>query len=128
MGLLPVGNFQYTGVSAPVVQNGKVTGYLDHYIADRKFPVDMACMCVNINFWLRVGAPLMKCSFVAHMETLFLEDMKISMDEIEPKAQNATNILVWHTQTVKQTALKEFVRYKNISDSNMPSLLKQVVF
>lgn len=32
----------------------------------------------------------------------FLKSIGLKMDEIEPKAQNCTEILVWHTQTKKE--------------------------
>ena len=32
-------------------------------------------------------------------ETLFLENMNITIDDIEPLANGCTEVLVWHTQT-----------------------------
>lgn len=46
----PVGLITQTGLSTPVVRNGKLVGFYDGWIGGRKFPVDMASFAINIQF------------------------------------------------------------------------------
>lgn len=46
----PVGLVTQTGVSSPIVKNGKFVGFYDGWIGGRKFPVDMAGFAINIKF------------------------------------------------------------------------------
>ncbi|VVC27047.1 Hypothetical protein CINCED_3A007749 [Cinara cedri] len=46
----PVGLCTRTGLSTPVVKNGKLIGFYDGWIAGRKFPVDMAGFAVSVKF------------------------------------------------------------------------------
>ena len=128
VGLSPVGNFDWTGVSSPIVVNGTVVGFLDPYIADRVFPVDMACISVNVKFWLKAGAPMFNCLVTGHAETKLLEALNITINDLEPKCENGTIVLAWHTRTVKTAASVVYVSNKIQSDSNIPILLKDVTF
>ena len=126
VGLLPAGNFAFTGVSAPIVKNGTVVGFLDPWIAERVFPVDMASICLNIGFWSKSGAPMFNCEKAGYMESKLLEALNISMADIEPK--NVTQVLAWHTKTKVKDASKKNVQSKNETESNIPKLLENVVF
>ena len=128
VGLLPTGNFATTGVSAPIVKNGTVVGFFDPFSHSRTFPVDMSCISLNINFWLNSGAVMFNCRLRGKMETKLLEALNISLTDIEPKGNNATVVLVWHTQTISRIALRSHVQLKNQTDSNIPVLLKGVLF
>ena len=48
LSLFPVGLVTKTGISSPIVKNGKIVGFFDGWIANRRFPVDMAGFAVNI--------------------------------------------------------------------------------
>jgi hypothetical protein len=51
----PVGLVTKTGLSSPVVDaNGKVVDFFDGWMANRKFPVDMAGFAVSVELLLQV--------------------------------------------------------------------------
>ena len=50
----PVGLITNYGVSSPVVKNGKVVGFYDGWVANRKFPVDMAGFAVSVQLIIEV--------------------------------------------------------------------------
>lgn len=56
MAMWPVGLVTQTGVSSPIVKNGKFVGFYDGWIGGRKFPVDMAGFAVNIQFLRQVNS------------------------------------------------------------------------
>ena len=58
--MFPVGLVTQLGVSSPIIKNGKVVGFYDGWIADRKFPVDMAGFAVNVQFYIKVKFPFNK--------------------------------------------------------------------
>ena len=55
LSLFPVGLVTRTGISSPIVKNGKIVGFFDGWIANRQFPVDMAGFAVNIKTLKQVG-------------------------------------------------------------------------
>ena len=97
--MLPVGFIREDAFTSPVVENNKVVGFSDPWFEMRRFPVDMAGFAVNIDLLLkhRPKMPYLQGS----EETLFLENMNITNDDIEPLANGCTEVLVWHTQTRK---------------------------
>ena len=97
--MLPVGFIGEDAFTSPVVVNNKVVGFSDPWFAMRKFPVDMAGFAVNIDL-LQKHSPKMPY-LKGFEETLFLENMNITNDDIEPLANGCTEVLVWHTQTRK---------------------------
>jgi hypothetical protein len=50
-----VGLITNFGVSSPVVKNGRVTGFYDGWVANRKYPVDMAGFAVSVDVVLKVS-------------------------------------------------------------------------
>ena len=98
--MLPVGFIGNDAFTSPVVDRGKVIGFSDPWFEMRKFPVDMAGFAVNTEL-LKVHRPKMPY-LRGFEETLFLENMNITIEDIEPLANGCTEILVWHTQTVNR--------------------------
>ena len=83
--------------SSQIIHNFQVIGFSDPWFAGRKFPVDMAGFAVNIEL-LKKYRP--KMPYLAGFEeTLFHENMNVTFEDIEPRANYCTEILVWHTQT-----------------------------
>ncbi|XP_053624806.1 galactosylgalactosylxylosylprotein 3-beta-glucuronosyltransferase S-like isoform X2 [Plodia interpunctella] len=124
--MFPVGLIKGFGVSTPLVENGKVFGFFDSWPASRTFPVDMAGFAVNIAF-LKPGVTMPYKE--GYEEDKFLRSIDLTMEDIEPVADNCTKILVWHTKTVKNTkpTLKVDVdRLQTPMYSNFVSLLKQI--
>ena len=94
-------------------------GFSDSCSAGRKFPVAMAGFAVNIEV-LKIYKP--KMPYLAGYEvTIFLQNLNLTLEDIEPLANNCTEVLVWHTQTVK----KNFPSYRTgIQFCNVGSLMK----
>ncbi|CAG0899398.1 unnamed protein product [Darwinula stevensoni] len=122
----PVGLVTHLGVSSPVVIDGRVIGFYDGWIEGRKFPVDMAGFAVGIPFFLsKVDAEMpYRAGFE---EDGFLRSLEISVDDVEPKADNCTKIYVWHTRTQKATpAPKIATNITHFTDSNLSALEKEL--
>ena len=97
--MFPVGLIGITGFSSPIVEKSKVIGFSDPWFEYRKFPVDMAGFAVNIEV-LQKYKPKMPY-LAGHEETLFLQNLHLKMENIEPLANDCTEVFVWHTRTVK---------------------------
>ena len=83
------------------VLKGKVIGFFDSWPSQRLWPVDMAGFAVSLEYLERNpnGTMPYKAGFE---EDGFLKNIGLKMSEIEPKAKNCTEVLVWHTQTKKE--------------------------
>jgi len=102
--MLPVGFVGPQGLSGPIVRDGKVIGFSDSWFESRKFPVDMAGFAVTTEL-LKRHRPKMAYK-AGHEEDLFLKSLNVSFQDIEPLARDCTEVLVWHTQTIKEKAPK----------------------
>ena len=121
--MFPVGFIGNQGVSSPIVKEGKVIGFSDAWFAQRKFPVDMAGFAINLNF-LKKRNPAADSAMpykAGYEEDLFLQSLKLSLDEIEPKAADCTEVLVWHTKTVKDKRAK--LQLEEERESNLHALV-----
>ena len=97
--MMPVGLVGKQGISGPIVRDGKVVGFSDPWFESRRFPVDMAGFAVNTELAKKaVGRMPYKAG---HEEDLYLRNLDLTYEDIEPKANQCTEVLVWHTQTVK---------------------------
>lgn len=68
---------------------------------ERRFPTDMASFAFHVDLLLK-NNPEPKFSHTmqfGHLESEFLSLLINDKDQLEPKADNCTNILVWHTRT-----------------------------
>lgn len=76
-------------------------GFFDSWPAKRLWPVDMAGFAVSLDYLEQNPGATMpyKAGFE---EDEFLKSIGLKMDDIEPKANNCSEILVWHTQTKKE--------------------------
>ena len=112
--MLPVGFIGPQGLSGPIVRDGKVIGFSDSWFESRKFPVDMAGFAVTTEL-LRRHRPKMAYK-AGHEEDLFLKSLNVSFQDIEPLARDCTEVLVWHTQTIKEKAPKvQEAVHKNVA-------------
>lgn len=97
----PVGLCSSTQLSTPIIRNGTVISFYDGWHAGRKFPVDMAGFAVNVKFLHERPKAIMPY-IPGYEEDGFLKSLApFESHEIEPKADDCTKILVWHTQTKK---------------------------
>ncbi|XP_065340698.1 galactosylgalactosylxylosylprotein 3-beta-glucuronosyltransferase S [Cloeon dipterum] len=122
--MFPVGLIGEFGVSAPIIEDGKVVGFFDSWPADRKFPVDMAGFAVSVEYLLQHPNATMPYK-AGHEEDQFLKSLDLKMSDIEPKANNCTKVLVWHTQTVKKP--KHNLKVPESIFSNLRTLLEKLV-
>jgi len=88
----PVGLVTSLGLSSPVVnKDGVVVDFYDGWIANRKFPVDMAGFAVSVQLLLDKDNAYMP--FVpGHEEDGFLKSLGITNADIEAKANRCTQV------------------------------------
>lgn len=112
--MMPVGLIGDFGVSSPVVKEvkqenpfdrycrnrsnnsccskGKVIGFFDGWPGNRKFAVDMAGFAVSVKF-LKESPDATMPFKVGYEEDMFLQNLGLSIDEIEPLADNCTKVM-----------------------------------
>lgn len=123
--VLPVGFVGGQGISSPVVENGKVIGFTDDWFAGRKFPVDMAGFAVSVDFvTVRTNASMPY--WAGYEEDVFLQTLGVDLADLEPLASQCTEVLVWHTKTVKVPQPK--IMANHYEHSNLNKLLDDVNF
>ena len=86
-----VGKLRY---EAPLVTNGKVTGWHTYWKPNRPFAMDMAGFAININ--LLLDHPDVKFHLEVprgYQESVLLKGL-VTMQELEPKANNCTKVLI----------------------------------
>ena len=128
--MFPVGFIGSQGVSSPIVQDGRVVGFSDAWFAQRKFPVDMAGFAINIDF-MRERNPRADTAMpykAGYEEDLFLQSLNLTLGDIEPLASDCTEILVWHTKTVKDKVTKiKLDNEDHLQTSSLAMLVKHLL-
>ncbi|XP_039484535.1 galactosylgalactosylxylosylprotein 3-beta-glucuronosyltransferase S isoform X2 [Drosophila santomea] len=121
--MFPVGLIADYGVSGPVVRKGKVVAFLDSWVAGRRWPVDMAGFAVSLEYMSQY--PYVNMPYKpGYEEDLFLRSIGLQMNLIEPRGNNCTEILVWHTQTKSKKLGMVRLESKYLDDrSNLGALL-----
>lgn len=99
--MFPVGLIGLYAVSTPIVQHGKIIGFFDSWPAKRQWPVDMAGFAVNLDYLTQSPNATMPYK-AGYEEDEFLKSIGLKLADIEVKANNCSEILVWHTQTKKE--------------------------
>lgn len=102
---------------------GKVIGFLDSWVAGRRWPVDMAGFAVNLAYMSEHNATMPYKP--GYEEDYFLRSIGLTLDMIEPKGNNCTEILVWHTQTKNHERTMVKLNHEYLDDrSNLGALFK----
>ena len=98
--VFPVGLIAKLGLSTPIVSNqtAKVIGFHDPYISRRKYAVDMAGFAVNLQLLLSRPKATMPYK-VGYEEDYFIKSLGIQFDDLEPKANNCTQVRHSHSYT-----------------------------
>ncbi|XP_077468628.1 galactosylgalactosylxylosylprotein 3-beta-glucuronosyltransferase 2 [Stigmatopora argus] len=98
----PVGFVGGRAYERPLVSGGKVVGWYTGWRPDRTFATDMAGFAVNLQVILSNPRAQFKRrgSQPGMQESDFLKQIT-KVTELEPKANNCTRVLVWHTRTEK---------------------------
>jgi len=117
----PVGLVGKLRYESPVVEAGKVVGWHTYWKPNRPFALDMAGFAVNVNLVLENPT----ANFMLEVERGYLEssflDGLVKMKDLEPKANNCKEVLVWHTRTEKADMRNEekLLRIGKTSNPNM---------
>lgn len=82
---------------------GKVVAFFDSWPAKRMWPVDMAGFAVSLNHLTKYPNASMPYK-AGYEEDSFLKSIGLKIDDIEPKANDCSEVYVWHTQTTKTKA------------------------
>ncbi|XP_040216712.1 galactosylgalactosylxylosylprotein 3-beta-glucuronosyltransferase 1-like [Rana temporaria] len=107
-----VGELRYESVK--VNMEGKVVGWLVKYAPERPFAIDMAGFAINLKLILEKRTATFRLDVPGgYQEPSLLQDL-VTMEELEPKADNCTKILVWHTRT-ETPSLKNDKNYTDIN-------------
>lgn len=114
-----VGGLRYEG---PLVDKGHVVGFHTAWKTHRPFPIDMAGFSVSLSLLLMHP----EARFDPNAERGFLESsllgQLVSMEELEPRADNCTKIWVWHTRTEKPK-LKQEEALEKLGRGSDPNVL-----
>jgi len=89
----PVGLVYTLGISSPILNTttGKVIGFHDPYTKRRRFAVDMAGFAVNLRYFLSMPKANMPYK-AGYEEDYFIRSLKVQYDDLEPKANNCTEV------------------------------------
>ncbi|XP_077875911.1 galactosylgalactosylxylosylprotein 3-beta-glucuronosyltransferase 2 isoform X1 [Ictidomys tridecemlineatus] len=116
----PVGLVGGRRYERPLVENGKVVGWYTGWRADRPFAIDMAGGAEDRTQGLALGFAVSLQVILSNpkavfkrrgsqpgmQESDFLKQIT-TVEELEPKANNCTKVLVWHTRTEKVNLANE---------------------
>nr|XP_032821039.1 galactosylgalactosylxylosylprotein 3-beta-glucuronosyltransferase 3 [Petromyzon marinus] len=110
-----VGGLRFEG---PVVVEGRVVSFHTAWRPERAFPIDMAGFAVSLS--LLVSHP--QAAFDPDAARGDLESSLLvsltSAEQLEPRARNCTEVLVWHTRTERPKMKQEELLAKQGKGSN----------
>ncbi|XP_041446998.1 galactosylgalactosylxylosylprotein 3-beta-glucuronosyltransferase 1 [Xenopus laevis] len=94
---------------------GKVKQWRVRYDPSRPFAIDMAGFAVNLDVILEKRHAIFRLDVrPGYQESSLLQDLA-TMGELEPKADNCTKVLVWHTKTQNPNVSGD----RNFTDRNV---------
>ncbi|XP_044304576.1 galactosylgalactosylxylosylprotein 3-beta-glucuronosyltransferase 3 isoform X1 [Varanus komodoensis] len=103
----PVGLVGGLRFERPLVENGRVVGFYTAWKPSRPFPMDMAGFAVSLPLLLANREARFDLQAErGYLESSLLQSL-VSIEELEPKADNCTKVLVWHTRTEKPKMKQE---------------------
>lgn len=96
----PVGLVGDSLYEAPLVVDGHVVQFYSKWRNHRAFPTDMASFAINLEL-IRANSSAYFSNNVpcGHQETLILTSLGVTKEMLEPKANNCSEILIWHTRS-----------------------------
>lgn len=96
----PVGLAGYLRYERPVLDHtGHVVGWFTAWKPHRKFAVDMAGFAVSTRLLTRHRSAEFSYSISRGEQESFFLSQLVDLTDLEPKANNCTEVLVWHTRT-----------------------------
>lgn len=115
----PVGFAGGLLVERPIVNMGKIESFNSMWEKLRPFPLDMAGFAISLNHYMsHSNVEFSAQEKIGYVESHFLAQLVESWSELEPKADDCSKVLVWHTQT-KSPKLHEERKLKEPSYGNM---------
>jgi len=98
--MFPVGLTGGVRWAGPIVKDGKIVSFHTNWAPDRTFPIDMAGYSVSLKVLLKDKPHTVfnASARLGFLEPTFLEQLT-TKEQVEPKAENCTQVLVWHTRT-----------------------------
>nr|XP_055063826.1 galactosylgalactosylxylosylprotein 3-beta-glucuronosyltransferase 1 isoform X1 [Misgurnus anguillicaudatus] len=111
-----VGGLRYE--SPKVNSLGKVVGWKTVFDPLRPFAIDMAGFSVNLQLILDTPHAYFKLQGVkgGYQESSLLKDL-VTLSDLEPRADNCTKVMVWHTRTERPVLVNE--GKKGFTDANV---------
>ena len=95
-------------IEKPLVDEGKVVGFNSVWSPNRPYPIDMAGFAINLAlFHSHPSASFSYDVPRGYQESHILRQLISGWSDLEPKAANCTQVLVWHTRTVKPSFHRE---------------------
>ncbi|KAM4722824.1 galactosylgalactosylxylosylprotein 3-beta-glucuronosyltransferase 1-like [Rhinophrynus dorsalis] len=108
-----VGGLRYESLAVDAV--GKVIGWKVKYDPSRPFAIDMAGFAINLELILEKKRAVFRLDVPSgYQEPSLLQDLT-TIKELEPKAENCTKVLVWHTKTLNPNIIRDH----NYTDRNI---------
>lgn len=106
-------------IEKAIIDGGKVTGFNSVWSPKRPYPIDMAGFAISVDLILdHPGASFSYDVPRGYQESHIISQLISGWTDLEPKAANCTQVLVWHTRTVKPSFHRE-VKLDVPSDLNM---------
>ncbi|TRZ00540.1 hypothetical protein DNTS_018541 [Danionella cerebrum] len=103
----PVGLVGGMKFERPVVEDGKVVRFHTGWRPNRPFAMDMAGFAVSLRSVLTNPEALFDGNAqMGFLESSFLQHL-VTIDDLEPKADLCSKVLVWHTRTEKPKMKRE---------------------
>lgn len=99
----PVGLAGQLPVERPILNSAnQVIGFNSVWRPMRKYPLDMAGFAIGLSYYIHKSSPKFNADLeIGYQETYLLNQLLDSYAELEPKADNCSQVYVWHTQTAK---------------------------
>lgn len=114
----PVGLVGALLVERPLVENEKVIGWFSAWKPNRPFPMDMAGFGVNLKLLLDHPTAMFNLSAPRGFQESSLLQSMVTLNQLEPRADNCSKVLVWHTRTEKVKLKAEVALRRQKKQSN----------
>lgn len=106
----PVGFAGGMLVERPIVeaQTQRIQGFNSMWKSERPYPIDMAGFAVSLRLFMNnLAARFSSNQKIGYVESHYLSQLVQSWNELEPKAENCSKVLVWHTKAQKPALHEE---------------------
>ncbi|XP_052767592.1 galactosylgalactosylxylosylprotein 3-beta-glucuronosyltransferase 3-like [Mya arenaria] len=121
MSVWPVGLVAGIRYEAPKVRNGKVVGW--HTSLPRNISTDMAGFAVSLQLLDdNAGAQFRATAASGYLEADFIKQLGVTLSDLEPRAEECTKVLVWHTKTEKSSIKNEALILKWYNYTSDPNI------